>query len=73
MNRFGWESHLHGVEPQNAVPARAASLADLPPAWIGVGTMDLLLDECIEYADRLKQSGVQCLLEVVPGRSTLLI
>jgi acetyl esterase/lipase len=67
MNRRGWESYLRGVDPEHAVPARAASLENLPPAWIGVGTMDLLFNECIEYADRLKQSGVQCGLDVVPG------
>ena len=67
MNRFGWDSYLHGVDPQNAVPARAASLADLPSAWIGVGTMDLLFDENREYAERLRQDGVPCALEVVPG------
>jgi acetyl esterase/lipase len=67
MNRCGWESYLRAVDPEHAVPARAASLEHLPRAWIGVGTLDLLLDECIEYADRLKKFGVQCVLEVVPG------
>ena len=67
MNRFGWDSYLHGVCPQNAVPARAASLAGLAPAWIGVGTMDLLLDENREYADRLHRDGVRCDLEIVSG------
>lgn len=66
-NRFGWESYLRGVEPCHAVPARAMDLSGLPPTWIGVGTMDLLFDECVEYADRLKQSSVPCTLEVVPG------
>jgi acetyl esterase/lipase len=67
MNRFGWDSYLHGVGRQDAVPARAASLAGLAPAWIGVGTMDLLLDENREYADRLHRDGVQCDLEIVSG------
>jgi len=67
MNRFGWESYLRGVDPDDVVPARARDLGGLPPAWIGVGTLDLLFNECLEYADRLKQSGVPCALEVVPG------
>ncbi|MDT5256241.1 MAG: hypothetical protein QOD10_1321, partial [Mycobacterium sp.] len=66
-NRFGWESYLGGGQARHAVPARARDLGGLPPTWIGVGTMDLLFNECVEYADRLKQSGVQCALEVVPG------
>jgi acetyl esterase/lipase len=67
MNRLGWESYLRGVEPDDAVPARAVDLGGLPPAWIGVGTHDLLHNEDVEYADRLKQSGVSCALEIVPG------
>ncbi|WP_253869874.1 alpha/beta hydrolase [Mycobacterium sp. 1164966.3] len=67
MNRFGWESYLRGADPNRAVPARATDLTGLPPAWIGVGTHDLLFAESLEYADRLKQSGVPCALEVVQG------
>jgi hypothetical protein len=55
-----------GGDPDDAVPARARDLGGRPPAWIGVGTLDLLSNECVEYAYRLKQSGVQCALEVVP-------
>jgi acetyl esterase/lipase len=65
--RFGWESYLSGAEPTDAVPARATDLTGLPPTWIGVGSMDFVSNECVEYADRLKQSGVPCALEVVPG------
>jgi acetyl esterase/lipase len=68
MNRFGWERYLRGVAPlEEAVPARATDLTGLPPAWIGVGTMDLLFDEDVEYAKRLQQQGVPCALEIVPG------
>lgn len=67
MNRFGWDSYLKGANPKNAVPARADCMADLPPAWIGVGTHDLLLDENRAYAQRLEQDGVPCALEIVPG------
>jgi acetyl esterase/lipase len=67
MNRFGWASYLRGVDRDAAAPARAVNFSGLPPGWIGVGTHDLLLDECLGYADRLKKSGVPCALEVVPG------
>jgi acetyl esterase/lipase len=67
MNRFGWESYLRGADPNQAVPARARDRTGLPPAWIGVGTHDLLFPECLEYADRLKQDGVPCTVEVVQG------
>lgn len=66
-NRFGWSSYLGGADPDIAVPARRADLSGLPPAWIGVGTLDLFHDEDVEYADRLRAAGVACDLEVVPG------
>lgn len=71
-NRFGWTSYL-GAEPGSAdvspyaAPARRTSLAGLPPAWIGVGTLDLFHDEDVVYAERLAASGVPCELLVVDG------
>jgi acetyl esterase/lipase len=71
-NRFGWDSFL-GVKaggdeaPVGAVPARVANLAGLPPAFIGVGTLDLFADEDIDYAQRLNAAGVLTELLVVPG------
>jgi len=71
-NRFGWECFL-GMAPGTrrvpavAVPARTASLAGLPPTWIGVGGLDLFVDEDIEYARRLNSAGVPTELIVVPG------
>jgi acetyl esterase/lipase len=67
MNRFGWESYLRGAEPGDVVPARAKDFRGLPPAWIGVGTHDLLFKGSLAYAERLKESGVPCAVEVVPG------
>jgi acetyl esterase/lipase len=66
-NRFGWAAYLGNANPDIAVPARNADLAGLPPAWIGVGTLDLFHDEDLAYAERLKKAGVPCHLEVVPG------
>lgn len=66
-NRFGWAAYLGNADPQVAVPARRGDLSGLAPAWIGVGTNDLLLDEDVAYADRLTAAGVPCHVEVVPG------
>ena len=71
-NRYGWSSLL-GVAagsdavPPRTVPARRSDLAGLPPAFIGVGTLDLFLDEDIAYAGALTAAGVPVDLAVVPG------
>ena len=66
-NRFGWESYLGDADRAVAVPARRTDLRGLPPAWIGVGTLDLFHDEDLAYAERLRAAGVPCEVEVVPG------
>jgi acetyl esterase/lipase len=68
-NQFGWRSYLRGFRPGDevpgyAVPARAADLAELPPAFITVGNLDGLLDEDIDYARRLIAVGVPTDLHV---------
>jgi acetyl esterase/lipase len=71
-NRFGWGAFL-GQEPGGAdvspyaAPARAERLEGLPPAFIGVGALDLFLDEDIVYAQRLIRAGVPTELHVYPG------
>lgn len=71
-NKFGWTSYL-GREPgwgdvsPYAAPARAKNLAGLPPAFIGVGALDLFLEEDIDYAHRLIRAGVPTELHVYPG------
>jgi acetyl esterase/lipase len=71
-NRYGWRSYL-GVEPGSdgvspyAAAARREDLRGLPPAWIGVGTLDVFHDEDVVYAERLTAAGVPCRLLVVPG------
>lgn len=47
--------------------AAAAAWDGLAPAWIGVGTHDLLHDEDLAYAERLTAAGVPCQVEVVEG------
>ncbi|MDX2006043.1 MAG: alpha/beta hydrolase [Meiothermus sp.] len=71
-NQFGWESYL-GKKcgevdvPAYSVPARRTDLSSLPPAWIGVGSLDLFHDEDVAYAQRLKECGIECELCVVSG------
>lgn len=66
-NRIGWTSYLGGADPATAVPARRQDLEGLPPAWLGVGTLDLFHDEDLAYAARLNAAGVPCEVHVVPG------
>ncbi|WP_405725430.1 alpha/beta hydrolase [Streptomyces sp. NBC_01537] len=71
-NRTGWAAYL-GTEPggphtpDRAAAARRADLRGLPPAWISVGDIDLFADECRAYADRLRDAGVGCAFDLVPG------
>jgi len=71
-NRFGWRCLLGeepgtGTVPACAVPARHADLKGLPPAFIGVGSIDLFVEEDVEYARRLADAGVATELLVIPG------
>lgn len=68
-NRFSWGAYLNGaLEPAPyAVAARRTDFAGLPPAWIGVGDLDLFYGEDVEYARRLRDAGVPVDLDVVPG------
>lgn len=71
-NAFGWRSLLAG-EPGGpgahpyAVPARTEELKGLAPAFIAVGSLDLFLQEDIDYASRLLAAGVPTELHVIPG------
>ena len=78
-NRLGWGMYLGAgtagpaatplddAALELAVPARRADLSGLPPAWIGVGTLDLFHSENVEYARRLTEAGVLVELHVVAG------
>lgn len=71
-NRFGWQAYT-GMTPGGpgtpplAAPARYPDLIGLPPAWIGVGTLDLFYEEDLAYAERLRAAGVECELHIVRG------
>jgi acetyl esterase/lipase len=71
-NRLGWKAYLGrdgggtDVSPY-AAAARATDLTNLPPTYISVGTLDLFIDENIDYAQRLIQTGVPTEFHVYPG------
>ena len=71
-NRFGWTSLLGqeaggpDVSPY-AAAARAENLEGLPATFINVGSLDLFLEEDMEYARRLMRAGVSTELHVYPG------
>jgi len=71
-NRQAWSWYM-GCEagadqvPENSVPARRADLSGLPPAWIGIGDLDLFYDEAKIYAERLQQAGVETTFDLVKG------
>jgi acetyl esterase/lipase len=71
-NRFGWTALLgmpagSSSVPPGSVPARVKDLSGLPPTFIGVGSIDLLCEEDMEYAKRLVLAGVRTELLVMPG------
>lgn len=71
-NRFGWTAFL-GVParsttvPMGSVPARTGNLAGVAPSFIGVGALDLFVEEDIEFARRLIAAGVPTHLHLTPG------
>ncbi len=66
-NQIAWRWYLNGADPDTAVPARRNDLAGLPPAWIGVGSLDLFYEESLTYASRLQDAGVPTHVEVADG------
>ncbi len=71
-NQLAWTmylgEHASGDDvPAYAAPARAESLTQLAPAFMAVGDLDLFLDENIDYAQRLLQSGTPAELHVYSG------
>jgi acetyl esterase/lipase len=71
-NRTGWDALLgsrRGADDVSsyAAPARESDLSGLPPAYIAVGSADVLRDECVAYASRIWQCGGVAELHVWPG------
>ena len=71
-SRWAWTAYLgrrptESGAPEYAAPARRTDLSGLPPAWLGVGDLDILYDEGVAYAERLTAHGVPCELVTVAG------
>ncbi len=71
-NDLGWRAYLGDLAgtddvPAEAAPARVDDVTGLPPAWIGVGSLDVFRDEDITYASRLLAAGITTELHVYPG------
>jgi len=71
-NGYAWTAYL-GRPPREdddrayIAAARREDLRGLPPAWIGVGDIDLFYPEDTDYARRLEAAGVACQVHVAPG------
>lgn len=62
-----WRHYLGAdLGSPDAVPARRAELAGLPPALITCAEVDPFRDEAIDYAQRLLRAGVSTELHVFP-------
>ena len=62
-NALGWNAYLGHTSDtaqasEYASPALARDLSGLPPTYIETGTMDIFMNEDIEYAQRLMNAGV---------------
>ncbi|MGW7529628.1 alpha/beta hydrolase [Streptomyces sp. NPDC054783] len=71
-NATAWQAVLgegYGAAdvPPYAAPARATDLAELPPAYVEVGSAETLRDEAVAYAQALWRAGGQAELHVWPG------
>lgn len=69
-NINGWRAYLgDSIEAPSAYAAatRAEDLSGLPPAYIGVGSVDAFVDENTDYAERLNAAGVATQFEIFKG------
>jgi len=71
-NTTAWDAFLGGAAggpdvPPTAAPARIAEPAELPPAYMEVGQLDIFRDEDMTYALRLVRSGVEVEFHLRPG------
>lgn len=69
--RFAWASYLGDVGTLDAwpyaAPARAENLGGLPPVFLAAGALDPVIEENLEFAQRLIRQGVATTLHVFSG------
>ncbi|GAA4860140.1 alpha/beta hydrolase [Saccharopolyspora cebuensis] len=69
-NRTAWDCVLGALRddpPERAAPARARTVAGLPPAYLEAGSAETFRDETVAYAQRMWNSGGDAELHVWPG------
>lgn len=69
-NDYMWKLYLKGADAETkklAAPMNMDSFAGLPPAYVEPQEMDILCDEGIAYAKKLKEQGSLAELNVVMG------
>ncbi len=71
-NRYGWNKlrgnkNISEAEMPYFSPALAKNLAGLPETYMIAGTLDLFVNEDIDYANRLNMAGVPVELQIIPG------
>ena len=64
-----WAAYAPGSAQRSpdVSPLRAADLSGMPPALIVLAECDPLTDEATDYADRLRDAGVEVEVQVWPG------
>jgi acetyl esterase/lipase len=69
--RFAWASYLgdNGSDDVSAyaAPAPADNLAGLPPVFLALGALDMVIDENHKFAQHLIHDGVPTTLHVFSG------
>jgi acetyl esterase/lipase len=69
--RFAWTSYLGDIGTLDvsayAAPARAENLGGLPPVFLALGALDPVIEENLEFAQRLIRDGIATTLHVFSG------
>ncbi len=66
-NNHMWEAYLKDCENEYLVPMKRINLSGFPQTYIEPQEIDILCDEAIVYAERLKESHVQVDCTVIPN------